>query len=280
MTNRELSHNPAHELSSVRVILMVGLASGLFLGFVGPFGTYESLYLGWRLAYWVSLILCGTLFFPVLYILCRTHLKPRRVSPFLYVPLVAILGSLPMMLVVMGVTAAMFSTDMQFRLDNYLRVCAIALPLVVLHHLFSEWRGMRGVPVETHAEPAPIAPVEQPAPVAASVPAAVAGPDKSEPRLIKRLPGRLGTDILCLQMEDHYVRVHTTLGQDMILMRLRDAIAELDGLEGLQVHRSWWVARHAIARSTRDGKSMTLTLTNGLDIPVARDRITEIRAVL
>jgi hypothetical protein len=276
MTNRELSHNPAHELSSVRVILMVGLASGLFLGFVGPFGTYESLYLGWRLAYWVSLILCGTLFFPVLYILCRTHLKPRRVSPFLYVPLVAILGSLPMMLVVMGVTAAMFNTDMSFRFDNYVRVCAIALPLVTLHHLLTEWRDMRGIQVDTQAEPAPVIPE---APLA-SVPAAIAAPDKSDPRLLKRLPGRLGTDILCLQMEDHYVRVHTSLGQDMILMRLRDAIAELDGLEGLQVHRSWWVARHAIARSTRDGKSMTLTLTNGLDIPVARDRIAEVRAVL
>jgi hypothetical protein len=271
MTNREMSLKPAHELASARAILLVGLAAGLFLGFVGPFGTYESLYLGWRLAYWVSLILCGTLFFPILYIFCHNQFKPRHISPFVYVPLVAVAGSIPMMLVVIGVTSAMLDTEMHFRLDNYLRVCAIALPLVTLHHMLSEWQDMRGPPLQ-QPQPAPdmsTAKPEEPLPARAKV----------EPDLLKRLPGRLGTDILCLQMEDHYVRVHTTLGQEMILMRLRDAIAETDGLEGMQVHRSWWVARHAIASSRRNGKSLTLTLSNGLEVPVARDRIAEMKAV-
>jgi hypothetical protein len=46
--------------------------------------------------------------------------------------------------------------------------------------------------------------------------------------------------LLCLQMQDHYVSVHWTSGTDLLLLRLRDAIEEADGGEGLQVHRSWW----------------------------------------
>jgi len=52
--------------------------------------------------------------------------------------------------------------------------------------------------------------------------------------------------------------------------RFGDALQELGGLEGLQVHRSWWVARAAIAAVERDGQRMSLTLSTGLVVPVSR----------
>jgi DNA-binding LytR/AlgR family response regulator len=53
-------------------------------------------------------------------------------------------------------------------------------------------------------------------------------------------------------------------------MRLSDAIAELEGIEGAQVHRSWWVAREAIAQAVRGDGRATLTLQDGAEVPVSR----------
>ena len=50
-------------------------------------------------------------------------------------------------------------------------------------------------------------------------------------------------ELYAIESEDHYLRVHTSAGQELILMRLADAVRELAGVEGLQTHRSWWVAR-------------------------------------
>jgi DNA-binding LytR/AlgR family response regulator len=73
-----------------------------------------------------------------------------------------------------------------------------------------------------------------------------------------------------VEAEDHYLRLHTSKGQDLILMRLADAVAELDGIEGAQVHRSWWVAREAITDAKRGDGRATLTLRDGAEVPVSR----------
>jgi DNA-binding LytR/AlgR family response regulator len=90
-------------------------------------------------------------------------------------------------------------------------------------------------------------------------------------RFAERLPPKLrGAAIWAVEAEDHYLRLHTSRGQDLILMRLSDAIAELDGIEGAQVHRSWWVARSAIADIARADGRATLTLQDGSEVPVSR----------
>jgi DNA-binding LytR/AlgR family response regulator len=92
------------------------------------------------------------------------------------------------------------------------------------------------------------------------------------------LPPRLGHDLLCLQMEDHYVRAHTARGSDLILTPLKDAIAELGATDGLQVHRSWWVARAAVAEPVTSGRNLSLRLSNGLEVPVSRASVAKLRA--
>ena len=89
--------------------------------------------------------------------------------------------------------------------------------------------------------------------------------------LSARLPVRLrSAEIWALQAEDHYLRVHTSLGSDLILMRLSDAIAELDGLDGAQTHRSWWVAKTAVASARRIDERAVIMLPNGVEAPVSR----------
>jgi LytTr DNA-binding domain len=98
-----------------------------------------------------------------------------------------------------------------------------------------------------------------------------AKPDAPPPKFLERLPPRLsGAELFAVEAEDHYLRLHTSLGQDLILMRLADALVELEGLEGAQTHRSWWVARAAVASAERlDGRAV-LTLKDGAEVPVSR----------
>ncbi|MNE65569.1 LytTr DNA-binding domain protein [compost metagenome] len=53
-------------------------------------------------------------------------------------------------------------------------------------------------------------------------------------------------------------------------MRLADALIELEGLEGAQTHRSWWVAKGAVASVARGDGRAALTLTGDLTAPVSR----------
>ncbi len=90
-------------------------------------------------------------------------------------------------------------------------------------------------------------------------------------RFLERLPVRLrGAEIYAVEAEDHYLRLHTSKGQDLILMRLSDAIAELEGIEGAQTHRSWWVAKDALADAKRGDGRAVLKLKNGAEAPVSR----------
>ena len=88
---------------------------------------------------------------------------------------------------------------------------------------------------------------------------------------LERLPIKYrAAELHAIASEDHYLRVYTNLGGELILMRLADAVRELDGADGLQVHRSWWVARSGVVREERqDGRSL-LVLPTGIHVPVSR----------
>jgi len=88
---------------------------------------------------------------------------------------------------------------------------------------------------------------------------------------IDRLPIRLrSAEIYAVESEDHYLRVHTSAGQELILMRLADAVRELQGLEGLQTHRSWWVAKQGLADIVKGDGKLVLKLKSGAEAPVSR----------
>jgi hypothetical protein len=95
---------------------------------------------------------------------------------------------------------------------------------------------------------------------------------------LDRLPPALGAELVALQQDDHYVRAHTALGSALILMRMRDAVAELADIDGARVHRSWWVARIAVCEVVRRERAVSLRLSNGLEAPVARAAVPKLRA--
>lgn len=100
----------------------------------------------------------------------------------------------------------------------------------------------------------------------------------SAPPLLARLPFERRGALLSLSAEDHYVNVRTKKGNQLVLMRLADAMKEVGMTDGLQVHRSHWVARDAIQSAKRDGDRAVLTLIDGTEIPASRKFVPDLKA--
>jgi DNA-binding LytR/AlgR family response regulator len=115
--------------------------------------------------------------------------------------------------------------------------------------------------------------------VAASVEQPAAAPEYP-PEFISKLPAALRRDILALEAEDHYVRVHTVHGSALILMRLADAAALIDPRLGLRVHRSWWVAKGGVRTLERTPGRAIARLVDDTAVPISRTHLSAARTVL
>jgi two-component system LytT family response regulator len=84
-------------------------------------------------------------------------------------------------------------------------------------------------------------------------------------------------DILCVEAQDDYVAIHTSVKAFLKTQRLADLEAQLDPRRFVRVHRSWVINLDALKRLERPTKdSQVALLANGLQVPVSRagqDRI-------
>lgn len=109
--------------------------------------------------------------------------------------------------------------------------------------------------------------------------AEAAGAEDGMTGFLERLPIQYRTaDLYAISSEDHYLRVHTSAGEDLILMRLADAVRELNRADGLQVHRSWWVAKAGIREERRVQGRSFLVLASGTEVPVSRSYRSQAKA--
>ncbi len=91
-----------------------------------------------------------------------------------------------------------------------------------------------------------------------------------KPTLLQRLPVHLGQQILSLEAQDHYVKVTTNKGSELILMRLADAITALPENAGIQIHRSHWIAHNFIASNKRHNGQNLIVTKSGAELPISR----------
>lgn len=86
-------------------------------------------------------------------------------------------------------------------------------------------------------------------------------------------------DIGAIVAEDHYLRLWLADGRSpLVLYRFGDAVRELVGVDGLQVHRGSWVAASAVAGAVREGRRWRLLLASGDSVPVSESFLPEVRA--
>ncbi|GLK48984.1 LytTr DNA-binding domain protein [Brevundimonas intermedia] len=231
--------------------LVVATLVGVFLATTGAFGSANAPY-GQRLAYWVLVMILGGLW---------GHLSSRVVTRFIDVDdrpwvTVAVMTAVitgPLSVIVWAATGLFFAQKL-YPLAALPQLFGPVLIVTLAVTTVNVFLG-RAQPVQTHAAPAPSSSTASPPPV----------------RFLDRLPMKLrGATLHAVQAEDHYLRLHTDRGSDLILMRLSDAVEELEGLEGARTHRSWWVARSAVRGVDRGDGRATLTLENGLSVPVSR----------
>jgi len=236
----------------------ISLALGSLLAISGAFET-QSLPLWARFAYWLPVMLAGAVIGGLVSWKLVAIERWAR-SPLLSWAIVTVLVALPMTVIVWTITGLAFQGQMRIERLAYF------FPAVTLISAF-----MAGILTFTNQ-----APRETHGPT----PAANGEEKPIQIRFLERLPVALrGAQIYAVSSEDHYLRIHSSRGTDLILMRLSDAIGELEGIEGAQVHRSWWVARAALKSVERgDGKAV-FTLTNNTQVPVSRTYAKALREI-
>jgi hypothetical protein len=248
----------AGALRTATLELSAALGVGLLLAAVGPYGTFGQAPIAERLVYWIAVILIAFVVYrPACAVAARFARSIGLSSGFGWAAAV-IAASFPVTLLV-WLASWRHTPSLWPSLPEYVgfygSVFLIGAGLMLVIWL-----------VDRASAPAAVT-----APGPAMSPRSEAAPP-AQPALLRRLPAKLEAPIVALEMEDHYVRVHTERGSTLLLMRMRDAVAELDGLEGAQVHRSWWVARNSIEAVERDGRRITLRLRTGIEVPVSRER--------
>ena len=90
-------------------------------------------------------------------------------------------------------------------------------------------------------------------------------------RLYDRLPSTTTASIMRLTVVDHYVDVYLDDGtQHRVLMRLTDAIREMDGAPEFCTHRSHWVSATHIRRAIKQRNREFVVLNDGTQVPVSK----------
>ncbi len=223
-------------------------AAALVLALSGPFGTRGQMALPGRLAYWAAVV--GATYGAGA--LVRTALSPRALGWPLWrdVLVTGLAGGGVVVAVVLALNRAVFG----------------GLPA-----------GLAGFVVTVMAITAAITAVFALHERRAATATATAAPAVRPPAILARLPLSARGPLVALSVEDHYVRIRTLKGEEMVLMRLSDAIAEVGDTPGARVHRSHWVAFDKVRAARRDGDRAVLTMVTGPDIPVSRANLPKLK---
>jgi DNA-binding LytR/AlgR family response regulator len=222
----------------------------LVVGLIGPFGTYEAMAVLPRLAYWGAVVL-GTSAVGTLGASFFERLLERHLNRFVAAALAGALAGPFIAAVVALINMGAFGPGVTvIDLVSLALYCSLISAAVTVIS----------------------AVLEKPAPSEAGVGA------PTPPPLLERLPRGQRGRLIHIAVSDHYVDVTTDKGKSLILLRLSDAIREAAPVEGLQVHRSHWVALDAVKRGTRAGGKPVLELENGAMVPVSRTYIDAARA--
>ncbi|MEM7545616.1 MAG: LytTR family DNA-binding domain-containing protein [Pseudomonadota bacterium] len=158
-------------------------------------------------------------------------------------------------------------------IDNHLTTCALLLAPYVLAVLRPE--SARVAAVATDRMMARTAPVTD----------GEAQPTDAAPYVEPEVPGLLLAsqppvqgELLAAEAQEHYVKLKATEQGGMSLYRFGDAVRDLARYQGMQVHRSHWIADAAVTAVIGKRGAMKIELISGEIIPVSRRYELEVEA--
>jgi hypothetical protein len=231
---------------------IVAVVAAVFMSAIGAFES-GRMPLAERTLYWLIMLVAGTFLGTTLMTLLR-GLSFLGERPLLQSVVFTLLLWAPATIMVSIVLAFMAHAPwgLELMLVNAGPVLLVTAAMITLNNLADR------EPPQTHASSTP--------------------EEAPPPAFLQRLPIRLqGADLYAVEAQDHYLRLHTSKGSDMILMRLSDAIGELEGIEGAQTHRSWWVAKEGVDEARRGDGRGVLRLKDGAEVPVSRTYVRALR---
>ena len=234
---------------ALEVLLLA--AVGLILGLLGPYRTLDVPPL-LRTTYWLLAALGAGL----AGIALDTLLGPKLRNLWLRVAVVALAMTPPVTLYIYALNAWLLDLPRRWWLLPQLgwQVLVVALLLMALRAL--AWRRV----VETRTIVVPPLP-------------------EAERAFRLRLSAkRRNATLLAVEAEDHFVRVHTDSGTELLSMRFAEALAELALAHGYRLHRSWWVAADAIEAVKWKRGGGEARLARGIVVPVSRSYAPALKA--
>lgn len=243
---------PARTLLATPVVRRVGLAivAGALLAILGPFGSYMNGGPVRLLTYWIGAMLLGLALYGAAYRIVGISTVVGSRRWWLALIGAVLLASIPEALVTRMAAFWLWPELARLNLFFPLWFAQTATIGVIV---------MGGVGFIVRRS------------------ASISHEDPASPPSVDAIATPLRGEVLALQMEDHYVRVHRQAGSELILMPLSRAIEAVEA-NGLRTHRSWWVAAHAVIAVEGNARSMRLRLSNGVVAPVARSAVTHLKA--
>ena len=228
------------------VVMLVAI--GLLMGFLGPFASERAPVVG-RYVYWMLCMVGGGLIGIVIDELLSRRMAATWRRVVLVSALMTPLVSLHVMTTEHLLMGGWFNWEGYRRLVSW-QVWPISLAVMVVRALV--WRRLPAR-IETRTVVAPPLP-------------------EAEAAFRRRLSARRRTArLIAVEAHDHYLKVHTDAGEELITLRFADALAELEKAHGWRVHRSWWVSAEAVEGVRwRRGGGGEARLAGGLEVPISR----------
>lgn len=225
---------------------VIGVLAVIVFSLVGPFSTYDRFPIAQRFLYWAALV--GGSFFPALWL---TQLLRNVISGSVirrdYLAVFAlgvILG--PVLWWVNRIILGEMLARWGALIEHIVLVWVVCLlPLLV-----------RQV-VRIAVEEVPERSAEADSEVQVDVP------------ILLHLSPELRGPIRRVSANERQSLIYTEKGEASLRMRFADALIQLDGASGMQVHRSHWLAFDAIDNVRQDGRRYVAKLKCGGIVPVS-----------
>ncbi|MDX8349247.1 LytTR family DNA-binding domain-containing protein [Cognatiyoonia sp. IB215446] len=237
----------AHTIAEARVLAhdqrfwWTLLSLGCVIGLTGPFGTFDDLPLLRRMAYWLFAVMTTFWLGYLTSYAVTSFAEIRGIGGGMSLVIGAFAAGVLVTLWLSAFHGIVFETAFWSETG---RLLPYVMVITLLAAFASDYAATPRHVSSHHAPPA-------------------------KPVWLAQLPDHLGTNLILLQAEDHYVRAETDRGETLLRTTLQEASEGL-GDYGIRLHRSWWVAKDAVAAYRYRNGAPAVVLQDGRIVPVGR----------